>query len=105
MYLSFVPVDVPMTEEEKGPEIKFPLLPKPYPPEIEAFAVLVLQMWLGDKKEKGKALQCVEALVPWLKTFNRRTLDIFSARAYFYLSLLYEREGRLAEIRPELLAA
>lgn len=104
-YLSCVTVDVAMTEEEKAVEIKFPALPKPYAPEMEAFAVLNLLVILSDKKEKAKALECAAALVAWLKTFNRRTLDIFSARAFFYLSLAYEREGRLAEIRPELLAA
>ena len=31
-----------------------------------------------------------------MKTFNRRTLDFFNARAYFYLSLAYERCGRPA---------
>merc|ERR1712113_670258 len=50
-------------------------------------------------------MKCANALVPWLKTFNKRTLDIFLARAYFHLSLAYDREGRLAEIRAELLAA
>jgi len=106
-YLSFAPpVDVAMTTEEKErTEVKFPPLPKPYPPEVEAFAVLLLLVGLSDKKEKGKALECATSLVAWLKTLNRRTLDIFGARAFFYLSLAYEREGRLAEIRPELLAA
>mmetsp|Transcript_96290 Transcript_96290/g.281262 ORF Transcript_96290/g.281262 Transcript_96290/m.281262 type:complete len:512 (-) Transcript_96290:292-1827(-) len=105
-YLSFAPVDAPMTDAEKDKaEVKFPPVPKPYPPEMEAFAVLLLLVGLSDKKEKAKALECATALVAWLKSFNRRTLDIFSARAFFYLSLAYEREGRLAEIRPELLAA
>jgi len=106
-YLSFVQVDVPMTEEEKekAPEIKFPQIQKPPLPEIEAFSVLLLLIWLLDKKQKDKAVECVNLLVPWLKTFNRRTLDIFNARAYFYLSLIYEKNGRLSEIRSELLAA
>lgn len=108
LYLSLAPVaDVPMTDEDKAKaeEIKFPTLPKPYAPECEAFAVLILLVLLTDKKEKNKALECAGALVPWLKTFNRRTLDVFSSRAYFYLSLAYERSGKLADLRPELLAA
>mmetsp|Transcript_6087 Transcript_6087/g.15602 ORF Transcript_6087/g.15602 Transcript_6087/m.15602 type:complete len:503 (-) Transcript_6087:118-1626(-) len=107
MYLSMVPADTPMTEEEKAAagEIKFPQLPKPYPPEVEAFSVLLLLVWLLDKKEKDKALEVAGALMPWLKSFNRRTLDFFTARAYFYLSLAYERVGRLSELRSELLAA
>merc|ERR1719476_1313280 len=50
-------------------------------------------------------MACASSFLPWLKGFNRRTLDVFGARAYFYLSLAYQREGRLAEIRPELLGA
>jgi 26S proteasome regulatory subunit N3 len=72
---------------------------------VEAFAVLLLLTWLCDKKEKEKALECANAFVPWLKTLNRRTLDPFSARAYFYLSLTYQWKGCLSEIRPELLSA
>lgn len=107
LYLSMVPADTPMTEEEKASaaEIKFPQLPKPCPPEVEAFTALLLLIWLCDKKEKEKAIEVAGALMPWLKSFNRRTLDVFSARAYFYLSLAYERVGRISELRPELLAA
>jgi len=115
-YLSFVSVDVTMTpqEEEKEPkqkekdekkEAKLIQMPKPTPPEIEAFAVLLLLMGLFDKKEKEKCMTCATSLVTYLKTHNRRTLDIFLARAYFHLSLAYERDHRLAEIRAELLAA
>merc|ERR1719476_330934 len=50
-------------------------------------------------------MACASSFLPWLKSFNRRTLDFFLARAYFHLSLAYDREGRLAEIRAELLAA
>jgi len=108
LYLSLVPAaDVPMTEDEKekGSQAKLPQLPKPPLPELEAFAVLLLLTVLSDSKEKGKATECANALVAWLKGLNRRTLDSFGARAYFYLSLAYEREGKLAEIRPLLLAA
>lgn len=107
-YLALAPVaDVPMTDEEKEKQvdIKFPTLPKPYPPEMEAFSVMLLLMILTDKKEKDKAFQCSNMLVAWLKTHNRRTMDFFSARAYFYLSLAYERNGTLSDLRPELLAA
>lgn len=108
LYLSLAPVaDTPMTDEEKtkAEEIKFPKLEKPCAPEFEAFAVLILLTLLTDQRDKDKALQCAGALVPWLKTQNRRTLDVFTSRAYFYLSLAYERVGKLSDLRPELLAA
>jgi len=107
LYLGLAPeADVPMNDAEKEKaEVKFPQLPKPYPPEMEAFSVLLLLVLLVNQKEQEKSFKCVSAVVPWLKSFNRRTLDIFSARAYFYLSLTYERKGQLSELRPELLAA
>jgi 26S proteasome regulatory subunit N3 len=115
LYLSLVPAtgDVQMATEskaegeksEKAPEAKLPTIQKPLAPEIEAFAVLLLLLRLFDQKEKAKAFECVNALVPWLKAFNRPTLNLFSARAFFYFSLAYEQAGRLSEIRPELLAA
>ncbi|CAE7390487.1 Rpn3 [Symbiodinium sp. CCMP2456] len=110
-YIAAVPpADVEMTDADKGAakevEIKFPQLSKPYAPELEAFAVLILVVKLSDKRDdKHKAMEVASAMVLWLKTLNRRTLDLFNARAYFYLSLAYERCGRLSEIRPELLAA
>eukprot|EP00930_Biecheleria_cincta_P103510 TRINITY_DN954_c1_g1_i1.p1 TRINITY_DN954_c1_g1~~TRINITY_DN954_c1_g1_i1.p1 ORF type:complete len:513 (+),score=132.78 TRINITY_DN954_c1_g1_i1:197-1735(+) len=114
-YISYVPPatgDAEMPDAAAGEEkpkeipIKFPQLAKPYPPELEAYAMTLLLVQLSHKaQDKEKALEIANALVLWLKTFNRRTIDIFSARAYFYLSLAYERCGRLSEIRPELLAA
>mmetsp|Transcript_87748 Transcript_87748/g.248534 ORF Transcript_87748/g.248534 Transcript_87748/m.248534 type:complete len:524 (+) Transcript_87748:118-1689(+) len=115
LYISLVPAtgDVEMASEEqdkdtdmeKALDAKLPKIQKPLPPEVEAFAVLQLLLCLFDKKEKAKAFECVNALVIWLKAFNRPTLNLFSARAYFYLSLAYEQAGRLSEIRPELQAA
>eukprot|EP00928_Gymnodinium_smaydae_P024449 TRINITY_DN1977_c0_g1_i1.p1 TRINITY_DN1977_c0_g1~~TRINITY_DN1977_c0_g1_i1.p1 ORF type:complete len:504 (+),score=161.15 TRINITY_DN1977_c0_g1_i1:106-1617(+) len=110
-FLALVPEpDAPMTEEEKEKEkekaeIKFPVFPKPYPPEFEAFAALLVLIRVVDSKDWQKALECASQIIAWLKTFNRRTLDILNAKAYSYLSLVYERLGRISEIRSELLAA
>lgn len=84
-------------------ETKFPQFPKPYPPEFEAYALLLVLIRLVDKKQREKEAAMI--LVPWLKTFNRRTLDFFTNRAYFYMSMAYERSGELEQIRAELLAA
>mmetsp|Transcript_18158 Transcript_18158/g.42437 ORF Transcript_18158/g.42437 Transcript_18158/m.42437 type:complete len:513 (-) Transcript_18158:112-1650(-) len=107
LYLSLVPVDAPMTDDDKtkAEKLKFSGLMKPYPPEFEAYAVVMLLIWLLDKKENAKALNCATVLVGWLKTFNRRSLDVLGARAYFYLSLAYEKNGKLSDVRTELLAA
>jgi 26S proteasome regulatory subunit N3 len=91
--------------EKKKIETKFPTFPKPYPPEFEAYALLLVLIRLTDKKETEKAKDAATKVVMWLKTFNRRTLDFFITRAYFYMSLAYERAGELDHIRAELLAA
>mmetsp|Transcript_36363 Transcript_36363/g.83565 ORF Transcript_36363/g.83565 Transcript_36363/m.83565 type:complete len:508 (+) Transcript_36363:73-1596(+) len=106
-YLKLVPVDAPMTEEDKTQAVALKLtnLPKPYPPEFEAYAVVMLLIWLLDKKENTQALECANTVVTWVKTFNRRSLDVLAARAYFYLSLAYEKNGRFSDIRAELQGA
>ena len=43
------------------------------------------------------------ALVPYVRAFNRRTLDVFAARIYFYFSLAYEKAGALQSVRATLL--
>lgn len=91
--------------EKKKIETKFPQFPKPYPPEFEAYALLLVLIRLTDKKEKEKAKNAATTLVSWLKTFNRRSMDIFATRAYFYMSLAYERLNEIEELRAELLAA
>jgi len=89
--------------EKKKIETKFPTFAKPYPPEFEAYALLLVLIKLVDKKTKEK--EAATTLVTWLKSFNRRTLDFFTTRAYFYMSMAYERSGELEQIRAELIGA
>lgn len=106
--VAMAPAPAEGEEEKKVIETKFPQFPKPYPPEFEAYALLLVVIRLTDKKDKeqaAKAKEAVDVFVPWLKTFNRRTLDFFTTRAYFYMSMAYERFGELEDIRAELLAA
>jgi len=89
--------------EKKKIETKFPQFQKPYPPEFEAYALLLVLLKLVDKKTKEK--EAVTLMVPWLKTFNRRTLDFFTTRTYFYMSMAYERSNELEQIRAEIISA
>jgi len=93
----------PPAEEKKKIETKFPKFDKPYSPEFEAYALLLVLIRLIDQKQHEK--DAADVLVLWLKTQNRRTLDFFTTRAYFYWSMAYERSGGLEQIRAELLAA
>ena len=46
-----------------------------------------------------------DALVPYVRALNRRTLDVLAARLFFYFSLAHERAGDFQAIRPTLLEA
>lgn len=48
-------------------------------------------------------LSVTNAVVPYIRKLNRRTLDILAARLFFYYSLAHERAGELQTIRPTLL--
>lgn len=89
--------------EKKEIVTKFPQFAKPYPPEFEAYAMLLVLIRLVDKKQREK--EAVNLLVPWLKAQNRRTLDFYLTRSYFYMSMAYERSGELEQIRAEMLSA
>lgn len=73
-------------------------------PEVEAYAYLLVTLFLLDSKLNEVAKECSTAAVQRLQQFNRRTLDSLAARVYFYFSLSHERTGSLAEIRSTLLA-
>lgn len=72
-------------------------------PEVEAYAYLATLMFLVDHKQYQLAQGVAGAAVARLSTFNRRSLDVLSARIYGYLSLAHERGGSLAAIRSALL--
>jgi hypothetical protein len=55
-----------------------------YVPEVEAYLRLLVLYFLVDKDEKELAKDLVTHLVDWIDQSNRRTLDLFSAKAYFY---------------------
>lgn len=89
----------------KATDLKLPKDMKKAEPEAESFLCLLALVFLIDSKEHDKALECVNALILRLKTYNRRSLDQLNARAYFYYARVYEFKGRSAEIRTELLSA
>jgi len=74
-------------------------------PEVEIFMSLLLVMHLIDKAHLELAAKFIENRLERISqpTFNRRTLDLLTAKIYSYYSLVNERLGRLADIRPRLL--
>jgi len=71
----------------------------PVVPEIEIYIHLLVLIHLIDTDQKEKAVECSELLMNKLAGLNRRTLDLLSAKCFFYYSRSYELTGRLEDIR------
>jgi len=71
----------------------------PVLPEIEMYIHLLVLIYLIDTKQNERAVECSELLVKKLALLNRRTLDMLSAKCYFYYSRSYELTGKLEQIR------
>ncbi|KAJ3201251.1 26S proteasome non-ATPase regulatory subunit [Entophlyctis luteolus] len=65
--------------------------------------VMDLDVVVTEDSRNGLAL--ATDLVDYIQTLNRRTMDPLSAKIFFYYERFHEAAGRLAEIRPKLLAA
>lgn len=53
----------------------------------------------------AESLPLADTVLERIGGWNRRTLDPFAERAYFYASFAYEKAGRIESIRSRLLAA
>jgi len=85
-------------EEEEGAEkLKSDL------PETEIYCYVVALMHMIDAKD-ASSIQLSEICLHRLSSFNRRTLDAFAAKVYFYYSLAHERFGNIRDARQTLLA-
>lgn len=97
------------TEEDKVPAAPSPtdsdLTADAIVPEGRVYIHLLVTQFLTDKKLNDEAARSATALFKTLQGFNRRTMDLFSARAYALFSLTHERIDKLADIRGDLLAA
>jgi 26S proteasome regulatory subunit N3 len=73
-------------------------------PEVEIYIyILALLVFIDAKEWMDARSLALDAVENRLSKFNRRTLDMFAARIYFYLSLATEKCGLLMEIRSSLL--
>ena len=81
-----------------------PTPPLPFfPPLLPTFPPYRVPGLLGGKV--NEALPLADAMLERIGTWNRRTLDQFAERAYFYASWAYEKAGKIEGIRARLLAA
>lgn len=73
-------------------------------PEVEMYAYVLTLLYLSDTKQWQLVKAVSTKALERLTAFNRRTMDLLSARVYFYYSLSYEHTGDLNIIRSTLLA-
>jgi 26S proteasome regulatory subunit N3 len=73
-------------------------------PEVEVYVFTLIVTTLLRHELNAEAAYAATALVERVRVFNRRSLDVFTAKAYFYLSLAYEKINLLESIRPTLLS-
>jgi len=74
----------------------------PLTPEVDFYLHLLTLIFLIDGKEEGKAMECATQMMTKLSNANRRTLDLISARCFFYYLRAHEMAGKLAECRGKL---
>lgn len=72
-------------------------------PEVEAYAYLLVVIYLIDAKQLPQAKETASAAVQRVAAFNRRTLDGITSKLYFYFSWTHECTDSLADIRGQLL--
>lgn len=91
-------IDIPIGDKS---DIEPP--PQTVIPEVEVyvFTLIVTTLLRSDLAELAAFYSSL--LVDRIKTFSRRTLDLFAAKSFFYFSLAFERLDRLEVVRPTLL--
>jgi len=74
----------------------------PLYPEVDFYLNLLVLIHLIDGGRGPEALECATMIVTKLQGQNRRTLDLVSAKCFFYYMRAHEMEGKLAECRATL---
>lgn len=69
-------------------------------PETQLFLYDLLLMKLVDDGDLKNAKEFGDFIYMRLKNVNLRTLDNMAAKAMYMISVVYEKQGKLHEIRP-----
>ncbi|KAI6183118.1 26S proteasome non-ATPase regulatory subunit 3 [Aphelenchoides bicaudatus] len=64
-------------------------------PELELYIHLLVLLHLTDEKNYELALVCAKNFIEYAEKYDKRLLDPFLAKGYFYLSLISEHTGRI----------
>lgn len=71
-------------------------------PEIKAFVHLLVTLYIVDSKQHEAAVTSVDALVEFITSFNRRSMDVLSGKVFFYYALCHEKNGQLSSFSNKL---
>jgi 26S proteasome regulatory subunit N3 len=74
-------------------------------PEVDLYMTLLSLMFFLDNEGVAHGLDVSTAVVMYLQTLNRRSMDALAARSYYYYARFYELEHRSDEVRGVLLSA
>merc|ERR1712002_195648 len=74
----------------------------PLYPEVDFYMSLLVLIHLIDIKKGQEAVECAKQIMAKLENQNRRTLDLISAKCYFYFMRAHEMVGKLADSRSML---
>lgn len=69
-------------------------------PELELYVHLLVLLFLTDEKKYDLALLCAKNYIENAEKHDKRSLDPFIAKGYFYLSLISERTGKTGTLLP-----
>ena len=69
-------------------------------PETQLFLYDLLLMKLVDDGDLKNAKEFGDFIYMRLKNVNLRTLDHMAAKAMYMIAVVYEKQGKLADIRP-----
>lgn len=74
-------------------------------PEVEVYLLHLVIVALLSAKLYEDAAFVSSVIVQHIKQYNRRTLDLLSAKVYYYFSISYEKIHKLENIRSVLMTA
>lgn len=69
-------------------------------PELELYIHLLVLLYLTDEKKYELAFLCSKSLIECADGYDKRSLDPFLAKGFFYLTLISERIGKLDPLSP-----
>jgi 26S proteasome regulatory subunit N3 len=71
-------------------------------PEAQMFIYVLVLMKLIDDGDLKSAKEFGDFIIQRMKGVNRRTLDHLAAKAYYFISVAYEKMNLLPSLRPQM---